>query len=83
MHWSKTIRFSVTSNEQTLAALSRTANWTHSICQQMCLCSVCLYFVNLEVTAVDSEMDVQRRWLCALVTSCNDMRHYVDVIFLR
>ena len=53
MHLSKTIRCSAPSDEQTLAVLSRTANFTQSICQQMCLFSVSLSTVNLEVTAVE------------------------------
>ena len=29
------------------------------------------------------EIDVQRRWLCALVPSCSDVQHYVDIRFLQ
>ena len=31
----------------------------------------------------NSEMDVQRRWLCALVPPCSDVQHYVDIGFLQ
>ena len=27
-------------------------------------------------------MDVQRSWVCALVTSCSDVRHYVNISFI-
>lgn len=31
----------------------------------------------------NSRMDVQHKWLCALVTSRSDVQHYVDVRFLK
>ena len=30
-----------------------------------------------------TEMDVQRRWICAVVTSCSYVRHYVSIKFLQ
>jgi len=33
----------------------------------------------MEVTTVNNEIDVQRRWPCALVTSRSDVRRYVDM----
>jgi len=33
----------------------------------------------MKVITVNSELDVQRRWSCALVTSRSDVRHYVDM----
>jgi len=30
-----------------------------------------------------SEIDVQRRWFCALVTYRSDVHHYVDIMILQ
>jgi len=37
--------------------------------------SVYITNVILEVTTVDQCDNVQRRWLCALLTSCSDVKH--------
>jgi len=40
---------------------------------------VSVSIVNMEDTAVDIKMDVHHRWLCVIVTSCGDVRNYVDI----
>jgi hypothetical protein len=60
--------------------LLRTTNLTHSCYWHMWINSA--YELLIWRSRIwKSELDIQRRWLCFIVISCNDVRHYVISCF--